>query len=146
MQEPNRRQRQITNAIRDEIVSILRKDISDPRLDAVGMITVSGVELSQDLKNATVWVSFMGKEEKDPLVKAAMESLKSGSSFMHRLLIKRIPMKMHPRLVFRFDPMFDRAAKVSEAFAEARALEEETAKTRIVDDKKDSSKGSSDEE
>ena len=94
------------------------------------MITVSGVELTQDLRNATVWVSFMGKEEKAPEVKAALAALESSASFIHRLLIKRIPMKMHPRLSFKFDKMFDRAAVVNEALAGAAALEKETSDFR----------------
>ncbi len=142
MQEPNRRHRQVANAIREEIVSIIRKDISDPRLDAAGMITISGIELSQDMKNATVWVSFMGKSEDDPVVVGALQSLKTGSQYIHRLLIKRIPMKMHPRLTFRFDKIFDRAAKVSEAFAEANELEKETDRVR----KSSETKSSSDDE
>lgn len=122
----SRRHRQVANAIREELVQIIRKDISDPRLSAAGMITVSGVDLTQDLRNATVWVSFMGKEEKAPEVKSALAALESSANFMHRLLIKRISMKMHPRLSFKFDKMFDRAAVVSEAFKEANELENET--------------------
>jgi ribosome-binding factor A len=128
--DSSRRHRQVSNAIREELVSIIRKDISDPRLEGAGMITISGVELTQDLRNATVWVSFMGKEEKAPEVKAALAALESSANFIHRLLIKRIPMKMHPRLTFKFDKMFDRAAVVSEAFKEAEALEKETGAQR----------------
>jgi ribosome-binding factor A len=138
MQEVSRRHRQVANAIREEIVTILRKDISDPRLEAAGMITVSGIDLSQDMKNATVWVSFMGKEEKDPVVEGALGALKKSSQYIHRLLIKRIPMKMHPRLVFRFDKIFDRAAKISDAFQEATELEKETAEFRKNSEKKPS--------
>lgn len=130
MPDPNRRHRQVSEAIRDELVTIIRKDISDPRLEAVGFITVSGVELASDMKDATVWVSFMGKEEKDPQVQEAIAALRSAANFIHRLLIKRIPMKMHPRLSFKFDKMFDRAATVSKALAEAAEVERETAAER----------------
>lgn len=127
MQEPNRRSRQVANAIRDELVSIARKDISDPRLEKVGMITFSGVELADDYRNATVWVSFMGKTKDSPEVKNALEALQSASKFIHRLLIKRIPMKVHPHLSFKYDPAFDRAAVIGEALAEAAEVEKNAA-------------------
>ena len=130
MPDSTRRHRQVANAIREEIVTIVRKDISDPRLEKVGMITISGVELTPDLRNANVWVSFMGKEEKNPDVKAALKALESAGSFIHRLLIKRIPMKMHPHLHFKFDNMFDRASVVNKALHEAADLEKETASYR----------------
>lgn len=130
MPDPNRRNKQVANAIRDELVKIARQDISDPRLERVGMITFSGVELTPDLRNATVWVSFMGKEQNDPDVKAALKALESAEGHIHRLLIKRIPMKMHPHLHFKFDKIFDRAATVNEALSEAAGLEKETASYR----------------
>lgn len=128
---PNdRRHRQVASAIREELVTIARKDISDPRLERVGMITFSGVELTQDLRNATVWVAFMGKQEKDADVQDALKALQSSAQFIHRLLIKRISMKVHPHLSFKFDKGFDRAAVVNEALHEASAVEKETAKFR----------------
>jgi ribosome-binding factor A len=130
MADNNRRQRQVTNAIREELVTIIRKDISDPRLEMAGMITISGVDLTEDMRNATVWVSFMGKEEKSKEVKGAMEALRSAEKFVHRLLIKRISMKVHPHLNFKFDHMFDRAAIASSALHEASAVEKETAAYR----------------
>src|SRR3954465_11728439 len=99
--EPNRRHRQISNAIRDELVTIVRKDLSDPDVEKVGMITFSGVELTEDLRNGTVWCGFMGKEEKSKSVQAALKGLNRSSKFIHRLLIKRIPMKLHPLLNFK---------------------------------------------
>jgi ribosome-binding factor A len=120
----------VANGIREELVTIMRKDISDPRLEAAGMITVSGVELTEDMRNATVWVSFMGKAADAPEVKGAIEALRSAEKFIHRLLIKRISMKVHPRLSFKFDPIFDRAATVSGALGEAAELEKETAEYR----------------
>ncbi len=130
MVEQNRRNRQIANAIRDELVTIARKDISDPRLERVGMITFSAVELTEDLRNATVWVSFMGKEEAAQEVQDAIEALRNSANFIHRLLIKRIPMKIHPHLSFKFDRSFDRASIIQKALQEAAEVEKETQRVR----------------
>jgi ribosome-binding factor A len=136
MSEPNRRHRQIASAIRDELVTIARKDISDPHLERVGMVTFSGVDLSDDLRDGTVWVAFMGKEEKAQDVQAALEALNRSSKFIHRLLIKRLPMKVHPRLRFRFDHGFDRAAEIGKALSEAAAVEKETQDYRAARESK----------
>ena len=128
--EPNRRHRQIANAIRDELVTIIRKDLSDPAVERVGFITFSGVDLSEDLRDGTVWCAFMGKEEKAKDVQAALEALNHSAKFIHRLLIKRLPMKVHPVLHFKFDRGFDRAAVVGKALAEAAEVEKETARVR----------------
>lgn len=150
MQETSRRHKQVANAIRQELVTIIRKDISDPRLEAAGMLTISGIEVAEDMRNATVWVSFMGKDENSKAVKGAMLALRSAGKFIHRLLIKRIPMKVHPQLSFKFDNMFDRAAVISEALHEAAGVEKETAAFRdangITQDATDSSDTSDPEE
>ncbi len=130
MSEPSRRQRQIANAIREELVTILRKDLSDPHVEKVGFITLSEVDLTEDLRGATVWVAFMGKNEKDKDVQAALGALNRSSKFIHRLLIKRLPMKLHPIPFFRFDNGFDRAAVVGKALQEASDVEKETKRQR----------------
>jgi ribosome-binding factor A len=130
MTEPNRRHLQVANAIREELVTIARKDISDPRLEKVGMVTFSAIDLTPDLRNATVWVAFMGKAKNDPEVKDALDALNSASKFIHRLLIKRIPIKVHPQLLFKFDRGFDRAVEVNKALQEAAEVERDTAKVR----------------
>ena len=135
--EPNRRHRQISNAIRAELVAIVQDDLSDPGIEKVGMITFSGVDLSEDLRDGTVWVAFMGKEEKSKSVQAALKALNRSTKFIHRLLIKRLPMKVHPVLHFRFDPGFDRAASVGQALAEAAEVEKETVRVRASSPKKD---------
>jgi ribosome-binding factor A len=139
MNEPNRRQRQIANAIREELVTITRKDLSDPHLEKVGFITFSGIDLSDDLRSATVWVAFMGKEEKNKDVQAALGALNRSSKFIHRLLIKRLPMKLHPIPTFRFDNGFDRAAVVGKALQEASEIEKETKRQRELQESEESS-------
>lgn len=143
MTEPKRRNLQIASSIRDELVLILRKDLSDPDVERVGFITVSGVELSDDVRNATVWVAFMGKNEADKDVQSALAALNRSAKFIHRLLIKRLPMKLHPVPVFKFDRGFDRAAEVGKALQEAAKIEDETRKLResqSLDMKSDESK------
>ena len=134
MQEVSRRTKQVANAIRAELVSIAQREISDPRLERAGMVTFSEVVLSTDHKNATVYVSFMGKEEKSQEVQDALKALQSAAGFIHRLLLKRIAMKSHPKLYFKFDTAFDRAAVVQEALNEAAEVERNASKVAKPED------------
>jgi len=123
MQEMSRRTRQMSSAIRDEVVKIIQREISDPRVTQVGMITVSGIKLSPDHKNAMIFVSFMGKEEKSLDVQNALAGLTAATGFFHRLLLKRLQTKNVPQLIFRYDPLFDKADIVQKALTEAAEKE-----------------------
>jgi ribosome-binding factor A len=123
----NRRSQQVAAAIRDELVEITRKEISDPRIERVGFITFSEVKMSPDHRNATVYVSFMGKDEKSQEVRDALAALQSASTYFHRALVKRLRMKSHPHLSFKYDRGFDKAAQLSPAF---QKLEAETKKDK----------------
>ena len=123
--EMSRRSKQVAGAIQVELADLLRRELNDPRLQAVGWITVSDVEIAQDHRNANVYVSFMGKEEKSPEVQEAMKALKHSAAFLHRALVKRLSLKSIPHLNFKFDRSFDHADKVARAMNEAKASSEE---------------------
>ena len=119
----SRRSRQVASAIRDELVLITQRELSDPRIRAVGMITFSNVEIAPDHKNANVYVSFMGQPKNSPLVKDALKALESASGLFHRILLKRLQMKAVPKLRFVYDDLFDRAATINSALKEAADFE-----------------------
>ncbi len=116
MQAMSRRTRQVASAIRVELADITRREIHDPRIEAVGFITISEVQLSQDHRDCLVWVAFMGKDEKQKDVQDALSALNASAGYIHKLLVKRIPVKVLPRLRFKFDRGFDRAAEIDLAF------------------------------
>lgn len=122
-QQSSRRSKQVAHEIRAELVDIIQREIRDPRLKRVGMITISGLDLADDYRNATVWVSFMGKERDSTEVQEAIKALQSADKFIHRLIVKRIAMKMHPRFYFKYDPMFEKAEVVQNAFQEMEVSE-----------------------
>lgn len=120
----SRRSKQVASAIKQELADLLLREVSDPRIQAVGWVTISEIQIAPDHRNATVYVSFMGKEEKSKEVQDALEALKSASGFLHRALMKRLALKAIPVLIFRYDRSFDHAEKVARAFAEAEEAEE----------------------
>jgi ribosome-binding factor A len=74
-------------------------EIKDPRLSQ-GMVTVTGVEATNDLQQANVWVSVYGTEEAGT---EAMEGLEWSRGYIKRLLAERVAMKHLPDLHFKLD-------------------------------------------
>jgi ribosome-binding factor A len=85
----SQRTSRVDELLREEISGIVAREIQDPR---IGFVTITDVEVTRDLRHATVWVSVIGDE------KARRESLRALSNampFVRRRLgelrIKRIP-------------------------------------------------------
>ncbi|MFL2644352.1 MAG: 30S ribosome-binding factor RbfA [Dehalococcoidia bacterium] len=92
------RTERINETLRTEISQLLLKDINDPRLD--GIITITEVSVSPDLKNAQVFISVLGtKQQQDE----ALEGMKSAASFLRRSLRNRIMLRNTPFLSFKLD-------------------------------------------
>jgi len=92
-----KRVERVGEAMKEEISSIIQKELKDPRL---GFLTVTGVSLSRDLRHAKVYVSVLGEEE---VMEKTLESLKGGVGYIRRLLGSRMKLKFIPELSFRLD-------------------------------------------
>ena len=67
MTVPGRRQERVADQIRTEVAEIITLELKDPR---IGFVTVTRVEVSPDFHAARVWVSVLGEEEIDDLLRA----------------------------------------------------------------------------
>lgn len=83
--------------IKEEIADIIMRKIHDPR---IGFVTVTHVDLSDDLKNAKVYVSILD-DSKDK--KATINGLLSASGYIRAELKKRLSIRFIPDLVFKID-------------------------------------------
>lgn len=124
------RTQKVASLIQNTLSEIVRRELNDPRLHEVGMITITEVDLSPDHRNANVYVSFMGLQPDDKRVKAALSALHRSRVFLHNRLKKLMAVKNVPQLLFRFDNQFDNAQMIGEALQEARAVEAETERVR----------------
>lgn len=101
--EPTRPKRtvQVGGLLQKEIAELLVRKIKDPRLE---MVTITGVEVSPDLKLARVYFSRFGT----PLeIKRGQEGLQSAAGFLKRELGQRMKLRRVPELEFIHDPSFD---------------------------------------
>ena len=104
------RTERVGQQIHKEVASILQNEFKnrDPRL---GMVTVSGAEVSRDLAHAKVFVTFFdGDEDK---IKQYMEILDENKGFVRSLLAKRIRMRAVPALKFLQDTSITDGMRIS---------------------------------
>lgn len=101
------RPQRVQEAIKREVSLIIQKEIKDPRL---GFTTITKVEVSKDLKNATIYYSVLDGEEK----KNTWHALKSAEGYIKGLIGDRINMKFVPNIRFELDKSMEHTRKVFE--------------------------------
>jgi len=102
-----RRTERLNHLIQRELSDLLRKHINDPRLN--GLISVTGVEISKDLQNATVSISALGDNIDR---EAVLKGFKSAAGFLRRELAHRLNIRVTPVLSFEFDDSIERGVKL----------------------------------
>jgi len=99
-----RRADRLNGLLRQEISHLLSREIKDPRLN--GIISITEVQTSSDLRNARVFVSVLGDQEtKD----AALDGIQSAASFLRRSLRDRLKLRYVPFLKFALDESIEDA-------------------------------------
>jgi ribosome-binding factor A len=93
----NRRKERLEKAIEEQVSVILLREIRDAR---IGFCTLSKVSCTNDLRYATIYVSFIGTEKQEV---TGMEGLRSATKRIQSLLASRINMKFAPLISFELD-------------------------------------------
>ena len=94
------------------VLSRLLRDIKDPRVQQ-GMISVTRVETTGDLRYAKVWLSCMGMENE----KEFKKGLKSASGWLRRELGSALNLRYTPELVFEIDHSIEYGAHISQVIS-----------------------------
>lgn len=102
----NRRQQRINQLLREEIDKLLRHETDDPILS--GIISVTGVEVTQDYQKAKIFVSFLD----DDAEREIMQRLRKAARFFRREIAERLNLPHTPELEFVYDPSIARGARV----------------------------------
>jgi len=105
----------IDELLRQEITSIVAKDVADPR---VGFVTITNVETTPDLRHAKVWVSVIGQPaERD----ATVAALGRAMPFVRHELGTRLRLRRIPDLHVRLDYTAERGTRVLQLLNELEA-------------------------
>lgn len=112
----NRRADRVGEAIREEIATFLAESVKDPRI--VGFVTVTGVEITSDLRHAKVFVSVMGSEAEKA---ATFEGLASTASHLRSRVGRALRLRVAPEIQFREDESVARAARIESLLADIKS-------------------------
>ncbi|PSJ45914.1 30S ribosome-binding factor RbfA [Zobellella taiwanensis] len=102
------RTRRVGQELQKEIAMILQREIKDERL---GMVTVSGVEVSKDLNYAKVFVTFL--ENDAERIETGMAALKDASGYIRSLVAKAVRLRVTPELRFVYDQSLVEGMRIS---------------------------------
>ena len=102
-----RRTDRINGVLRQEISLLISRELRDPRLS--GVVSITQVETSADLRFARVHVSVLGSSEQKQKV---LQGIDSASNYMRKELGTRLYIRYVPKLSFVLDESLDKADRV----------------------------------
>ena len=99
----------------------LAEGVKDPRV--TGLVTVTGVDVTRDLRHARVHVSIMGTEAEK---KETMEGLQSVAGHLRAKLGRTLRLRVTPELDVRYDASIAHAARIDSLLEQIRVKDDET--------------------
>ena len=103
----HQRSDRVAAAIREEVANFLAEGVKDPRVTA--LVTVTGVEMTRDLRHAKVFVSIMGEDSQRA---STIEGLQSVQGFLRSRLARSLSLRVAPEVQFVMDESVARAARI----------------------------------
>ena len=103
-----RRPERLAEALREEIAEVVSFELEDPRLVSV---TVTDVKVSEDLRDAKVYVLIDGSEDE---IKKALQSLQHAAIFVRQQVAMNLSMRHAPHLFFIRDTAEENAARIGD--------------------------------
>lgn len=103
MSEPQKspRAKKMGAAIRNELAEMIAREVKDPRVHQAGLLTITSVQVQDDLRVARVWISFAGGDES--LAPVSLEALTRAVGYLRGELGRRLGIKRTPDLRFAHD-------------------------------------------
>lgn len=117
MPKNNNRLERVNEEIKKELSHIISFELKNP--EATGMISVTKVKVTPDLKYAKVYVSILNAKN----VQKTMEALKQSAGFMRSQIAKTINLRITPELVFELDDSLAYGAKIESILKELKREE-----------------------
>lgn len=103
------RSSRVGHELQKEIAIILQREIKDPRL---GMVTVSGVDISRDLAYAKVFVTFLNDEDPE-IVEQGLQVLNDAKGYIRTLIGKAMRLRIIPEIKFFYDESLVKGMQMS---------------------------------
>lgn len=116
------RKQQVESLLKRTISELLIRKISDPRIE--GMVSVTAVDVSPDLSQATVHVSVIPQKHE----KTTLAGLNHAAPYIHGLARKAVSLRTVPHLIFRLDHDLKKQSAVMDAINRGVAREDAAVK------------------
>ena len=110
------RPRRVGNLIQRQLAEILREELRD---EIPGLVSVTGVEMSRDLRHATTYVSLIGGNYDG---KALIDVLKEHRHSLRSALSRSLNLRFTPEIHFRYDKTIEHGVRLSNLITEANAM------------------------
>ncbi len=106
------KQKRLNQIIMKDISDIIQFDLKDPD---VGFVTITGVKVSHDHSYATVFTTFLGKQER---AAAGLKALNRAKGFIRSELSQRLDIRRVPELNFEIDTAMENGRHIDEIIDE----------------------------
>lgn len=116
MPQEHRRSDRVAEAIREEVATFLASSVKDPRVQ--GLVTVTGVDLTRDLRHARVYVSVLGSDAERA---ATFDGLASLAGHLRSRVGRSLRLRLAPEISFKEDESVAHAARIESLLSSLRA-------------------------
>jgi ribosome-binding factor A len=110
--QPSRRPRRIALQIQHEVSIMISRNMKDRR---IGFVTVTGIQMSPDLRHAKIFISLMGSEDEK---QESLAALNHATGWIRRELGQRIRMKFLPDIIFLKDTSQEYGERIDKLIGE----------------------------
>ncbi len=108
------RSARVAERIHTELADMLLREVKDPR---VRNVAITKVEVTPDLRKATVYFSRYGEERGgEAEIDEGLEGLERASGFLQRMVASRLQIRRAPRLEFRVDLTLHHEERIGRLF------------------------------
>ncbi len=108
----------LSDLLHREISKLIRDECTDPRL---GMITISGVSVTDDLSFARVYVTVLEDDKRD----ASVEALNGAAGFFRTQLSKHLTLRIVPKLRFIYDNSLVTGSRMDQLLSSVKPHDQE---------------------
>lgn len=113
--------------LREEISLLMHRELKDPRL---GFATITGAQVTPDLRHAKVFVSVMGTDEEK---RHSLAALNRGRGFLRTAIGKRAHLRTVPEMTFLDDDTTETGSRISQLLEEVKRAGEEAPPADVRD-------------
>ncbi|MDZ7784196.1 MAG: 30S ribosome-binding factor RbfA [Halioglobus sp.] len=115
------RTQRVADHLQRELANVIQREVRDPRL---GMVSITGVEVSRDLAHARVFYTMLGADSSDEASEST-EILNNAAGFLRSELSRDSAMRSVPRIRFCFDSSVGRGRRMEDLIRRAAQADRE---------------------